>query len=60
MLEHPVIKLLRQTGYPDCASRRGKVCCDCGCSLKSGDSFYSVGGETYCECCMEEYREEVE
>ncbi len=58
MLEHPVITRLRATGHHE--PRAVCRCCDCGGGLRSGDGYYGVAGEIFCESCMQLRREEVE
>ncbi len=58
--EHPLVALILATGQ----TRRGlpgrRSCCDCGSWLMGGDGFYVVAGESFCESCMADRREEVQ
>lgn len=60
MLEHPIITRLRATGMAEAPRRGARCCCDCGGGLYSGDGYYPVAGQIFCESCMKLRREEVE
>ncbi len=35
-------------------------CDECGCVIRDGDDYYTIGGGVYCENCIEDARKEAE
>ena len=53
--DHPVIRNMERTGYPDGFGPR--VCCqcdECGEDIYEGETAYRLGGKTYCSSCVED------
>lgn len=52
--DHPVIRNMERTGYPD-----GKppkvicICSECGAEIFEGEKYYNINGEPWCEECIE-------
>ena len=51
--DHPVIRNMEATGYPDGRGPRlcGR-CSECGEDINEGDFYYRLGGNDYCERCV--------
>lgn len=59
--DHPVIRNMEATGYPD--GKGPAVCCccsQCGGEIYEGDTMYEIRGEVFCEDCIDEFRCEAE
>jgi len=59
--DHPVIRNMERTGYPDGIGPRTCCLCDeCGEDIYEGETYYRIGGLNLCEACVEDARTEAE
>ncbi len=58
--DHPVIRNMELTGYPD--GKEPRVCCwcdECGGEIYEGQTYYKIGSNIYCEDCIDDARSEA-
>ena len=56
--DHPVIRRLREEGYPE--ERVCFYCRGCGGEIYAGNSFYSIDGDAWCRDCIDNCLTEAE
>jgi len=59
--DHPVIRNMERTGYPDGRGPRACCVCDeCGEDIYEGETYYRIDGRVFCEGCIDNARTEAE
>lgn len=58
--DHPVIRNMENTGYPNGKSPRLRhYCFECDAEIYEGDTYYSILGHPFCKDCIKGFKKEA-